>query len=144
MLEVSRDLGIESLFHTFFSFLARSIGPSSDGAAFFPLDEKAGEHRTLIVLIRAISTAREPLSSGVRVTITVPAGSKWWIEHAGVTTFPLLKRAPSHRVEEAIIDGGKGWGEDYRDYKKVVVLTERVYSADIRKRGGMVVREDCF
>lgn len=75
-------------------------------AAFFPLDEKAGEHRTLIVLIRAISTAREPLSSGVRVTITVPAGSKWWIEHAGVTTSPLLKRAPSHRVEEAIIDGG--------------------------------------
>lgn len=62
-------------------------------ATFLSSRGEAGEHH-LIVLIRAISSARERLSSGLRVTITVPTGSKWWIEHAGVTT-PPLKRAPS-------------------------------------------------
>lgn len=72
-------------------------------ATFLSSRGEAGEHH-LIVLIRAISSARERLSSGLRVTITVPTGSKWWIEHAGVTT-PPLKRAPSRKVEGAIIDG---------------------------------------
>lgn len=114
----SRDLGIEKgialpyfLFFFFFSFwhdrlarLAAMTRATFHGRSFFLSSRRgAGEHRRLIVLIRAISSAREQLSSGLRVTITVPTGSKWWIEHAGVTTSPL-KRAPS----------SESGGSDYR------------------------------
>lgn len=103
---VSNDLGgARSSILFFFLFgtdrLARLAAMTR--ATFLSSRGEAGEHH-LIVLIRAISSARERLSSGLRVTITVPTGSKWWIEHAGVTTSPL-KRAPSRKVEGAIIDG---------------------------------------
>lgn len=95
-----------SLFHIIFFLFGTDRSArlaAMTRATFLSSRGEAGEHH-LIVLIRAISSARERLSSGLRVTITVPTGSKWWIEHAGVTTSPL-KRAPSRKVEGAIIDG---------------------------------------
>lgn len=120
------------LFHTFFSFLARSIGPSSGGDPCGVLSsrrEGRWASNAHCPNPRHQHCSRAALLGGTchhnrtgRIQVVDRA--------CGCNNFSFVETcsfSQSGGSDYRWRVDGEGWGEDYRDYKEVVVLTARVY-----------------